>query len=116
LYGGTKIIGNQYVPDRFDPRKRIHLSKCTIGGTFFIERETLIKLSGFRKIILGTDSDLFDRALEAGIPTKETNLQTYIYHRENEDSITNMLIKSRSESDESYIKTSRKKDRSIFRL
>jgi glycosyltransferase involved in cell wall biosynthesis len=116
LYGGTKIIGNQYVPDRFDPRKRIHLSKCAIGGTFFIERDTLIKLRGFRKIILGTDSDLFDRVLEAGIPTKETNLQTYIYHRENEDSITNMLIKSRSELDESYIKTSRKKDRSFFRL
>ena len=50
LYGGTKIIGNQYVPDRFDPSKIIHLSKCTIGGTFFIEKDTLLKLKGFRKI------------------------------------------------------------------
>jgi glycosyltransferase involved in cell wall biosynthesis len=108
LYGGTKIIGNQYVPDRFDSRKRIHLSKCIIGGTFFIERDTLLKLKGFRKIILGTDSDLFDRALEAGIATKETNLPTYIYHRENEDSITNMLIKSNTEFEASYINTYRK--------
>ena len=82
-------------------RKRIHLSKCIIGGTFFIERNTLLKLKGFRKIILGTDADLFDRALEAGIATKETKLPTYIYHRENEDSITNMLIKNNSEFEES---------------
>ena len=108
LYGGAKIIGNQYVPDRFDPDKIIHLSKCTIGGTFFIERDTLLKLKGFRKIILGTDSDLFDRALEAGISTTETNLPTYIYHRENEDSITNTLIKGKTEFEESYINTGRK--------
>jgi glycosyltransferase involved in cell wall biosynthesis len=108
LYGGTKIIGNQYVPDRFDFRKRIHLSKCIIGGTFFIERDTMLKLKGFRKIILGTDSDLFDRALEAGIATKETKIPTYIYHRENEDSITNSLIKGNSEIEGSYISTPRK--------
>lgn len=108
LYGGTKIIGNQYVPDRFDSRKRIHLSKCIIGGTFFIERDTLLKLKGFRKIILGTDSDLFDRALEAGIATTETNLPTYIYHRENEDSITNNLIKTNSEFEETLMNINRK--------
>ena len=108
LYGGTKIIGNQYVPDRFDPSKIIHLSKCTIGGTFFIEKDTLLKLKGFRKIILGTDSDLFDRALEAGIAIKETKLPTYIYHRENEDSITNMMINGNLEFEENYINTNRK--------
>ena len=97
LHGGVKIIGNQYVPDRFDYTKKIHLSKCTIGGTFFIERKVMMQLKGFRKIILGTDADLFDRALEAGIPIKETRIQTYIYHHENEDSITNMLIKNKSE-------------------
>jgi len=97
LHGGVKIIGNQYVPDRFDYTKKIHLSKCTIGGTFFIERSVIMQLKGFRKIILGTDADLFDRALEAGIPIRETRIQTYIYHHENEDSITNNLIKSTSE-------------------
>jgi glycosyltransferase involved in cell wall biosynthesis len=108
LYGGAKIIGNQYVPDRFDYRKRIHLSKCIIGGTFFIEKYSLLKLKGFREIILGTDSDLFDRALEAGIAMKETKLPTYIYHRENEDSITNTLIKDYLEFEESCIITNRK--------
>jgi hypothetical protein len=37
LYAGAKIIGNQYVPDRFNYAKRINLNKCIIGGTFFID-------------------------------------------------------------------------------
>ena len=98
LYGGAKIIGNRYVPDRFDYNKRIHLNECVIGGTFFIERSVLFQLNGFRKIMLGTDADLFDRAIEAGFLIRETKIQTYIYHRENEDSITNMLIKNNTES------------------
>lgn len=94
LYGGVKIIGNPYVPDRFDFNKRIHLGECVIGGTFFIDRSTLVQLYGFRNLMFGADADLFDRAVESGILTKETNIPTYIYHHETEDSMTNMLIKS----------------------
>jgi glycosyltransferase involved in cell wall biosynthesis len=96
LYGGVHIIGNQYVPDRFDKDKRIHLSECVIGGTFFIERNTLIRLKGFRKIVLGTDADLYERAVQTGTSMRETRLPTYIYHHENEDSITNMMIRQNS--------------------
>lgn len=102
LYGGTRIIGNQYVPDRFNNKKRIHLSECAIGGTFFIERNLISHLGGFRHIMIGTDADLFDRVVEAGIKMKETKIPSYIYHHENEDSITNMLIKSNSELEERY--------------
>ena len=102
LYGGTKVIGNQYVPDRFNHNKRINLSECAIGGTFFIERNVLLQLNGFRNIILGTDSDLFDRAVEAGVLMKETKIPSYIYHHENEDSITNKMIKRNSELEEIY--------------
>ena len=97
LHGGARIIGNQYVPDRFDYKKKINLNECVIGGTFFIERNLLFQLRGFRQIILGTDADLFDRVIEAGIPVNETKLPTYIYHHENEDSITNMLFKNNAE-------------------
>jgi len=97
LYGGVKIIGNQFVPDRFDYNKMINLNDCAIGGTFFIERSDLVRLNGFRQILLGTDADLFERAKKAGILMKETKIPTYIYHHENEDSITNMLIKRNSE-------------------
>lgn len=102
LYGGAKIIGNQFVPDRFNPDKRISLSECVIGGTFIIEKNILIQLGGFRKIMLGTDADLFDRAVRAGISMKEINIPTYIYHHDTEDSITNMLIKRNTEIDVLY--------------
>ena len=58
--------------------------------------------------MLGTDADLFNRAIEAGFLIRETKIQTYIYHRENEDSITNMMINGNSEFEENYINTNRK--------
>lgn len=91
MYGGVKIIGNQYVPDRFDNEKKIDLNDCVIGGTFFIERRVLIQLGGFKKILLGTDADFFDRAIKAGIIMKETKFPTYVYHHETVDSVTNNL-------------------------
>jgi glycosyltransferase involved in cell wall biosynthesis len=99
LYGGVKVIGNQFVPDRFNPEKRIHLSECVIGGTFFIDRDTLLRLKGFRNIQLGTDSDFFERAMIAGVVMKETEIPTYIYHHETEDSITNMLLSKTTETE-----------------
>jgi glycosyltransferase involved in cell wall biosynthesis len=102
LHGGVRIIGNKYVPDRFNYKRKISLDECIIGGTFFIERNILFQLSGFRKMILGTDADLYDRAVEAGIRINETKIPTYIYHHENEDSITNTLIKNNTEPEGIY--------------
>lgn len=91
LYGGVIILGNQFVPDRINPTKKINLADCVIGGTFFIERNTLISLNGFKQILLGPDAELFDRAKVARIEMMETKLPTYIYHHDTEDSITNKL-------------------------
>ncbi len=91
LSGGVYIIGNQFVPDRIDPSKKINLASCAIGGTFFVERETIKSLNGFRQILLGPDADLFNRAKAAGIKMKETKQQTYIYHHDTVDSITNKM-------------------------
>lgn len=89
LYGGLEIIGNHYVPDRFDRSRKIHLNDCKIGGTFFIERNILLSLNGLHNIPLGADADLFDRAKAAQIELMHTDIPTYIYHRELTDSITN---------------------------
>lgn len=89
LYGGVKVIGNKLVPDKFDLSKKINIKNCVIGGTFFIERNVLISLKGFKEIYIGTDADLFERAKELGIKLMKTGLSTYIYHHENIDSITN---------------------------
>jgi glycosyltransferase involved in cell wall biosynthesis len=91
LYGGVKVIGNQYVPDRFDHSKSVSLNDCVIGGTFFVKRNAIFRLSGFREISFGEDADLYERAKKAGIIMKKTNSPTYIYHHETEDSITNRL-------------------------
>ena len=92
LHGGVRIIGNRYVPDRFDHSKTIDLRDCVIGGSFFIARDTLLQLNGFMDIALGTDACLFDRAKEARIDIMETHEQTYIYRRETQDSITNRML------------------------
>lgn len=92
LHGGLTILGNQFVPDRFDKDKLINLNECIIGGTFFVDRDTMISLGGFKDISLGADADLHERALKRGIHVEETRYPTYIYHHETEDSITNMLL------------------------
>lgn len=92
IYGGVKIIGNQYVPDRFVQSRKIHLKDCVIGGTFFIERNTAVSTGGLKNILLGTDADLFDRLRNSGIAMMEVTYPTYIYHHDSEDSITNMML------------------------
>ena len=89
LHGGVEILGDPYVPDRFDPSVKIHLADCVIGGTFFIERNFLNDLKGFKQILLGPDADLFDRAEKAAATIMKIDLPTYIYHHYTEDSITN---------------------------
>ena len=89
LSGGAKVIGNPYVPDRFDSFKRAHLKDCVVGGTFFVDRRLLLSLHGFIEIPIGADANLYDRILEAGVPMMETNISTYIYHHETPGSITN---------------------------
>ncbi|MEO6838849.1 MAG: glycosyltransferase family A protein [Ginsengibacter sp.] len=91
LHGGVKVIGSQFVPDRFDFTKMIPLADCEIGGTFFIKREVAVSFNGFNKMPLGSDGDFFERINKAGVNNMKTQIPTYIYHRDNADSITNNL-------------------------
>ena len=92
LFGGITLIGNEYVPDRFNCLNKIKLEQCVVGGTFFIERKVMTSLKGLKQLPLGADADLFERAKEARINMMKTNLPTYIYHHETADSITNTLM------------------------
>lgn len=91
LYGGVKVIGSEYVPDRHNYQKMVHLSTCAIGGTFFIKKRMSLSLNGFTEMPLGSDGDLFERAYNMGTNMMKTELPTYIYHRETLNSITNNL-------------------------
>ncbi len=89
FHGGVKVIGNEYVPDRFNPNKKIHLSECVIGGTFIIKKELLDQLGLFKEMNLGDDAEFFDRIKSSGITFAKIDSPTYIYHRDAPDSMTN---------------------------
>lgn len=89
LHGGVKIIGYPYVPDYRNPKNKIHLSKCAIGGSFFIKQNIIEKLHGFSGPVLGMDAHLLEKAQLT--KTKILHIKepcTYVYHRENLDSFT----------------------------
>ena len=92
IHGGAKIIGSQFVPDRFDHTKKVNLKGCVIGGTFVIERGTALRLNGFRDFTIGEDADLFERAKMANISILEVHEPTYIYHHETDDSVTRKMM------------------------
>ncbi|GAB6282154.1 MAG: glycosyltransferase family A protein [Ignavibacterium sp.] len=90
IYGGLEIIGNPFVKDKNDLSKLIHLNDCIVGGTFFGKRNVFIDLNGFKNILYSEDSEFFERAKEKFNIIK-VDFQTYIYHREVEDSICNNI-------------------------
>lgn len=92
LHGGVEIIGQAYVPDAQNPQKKIHLSHCFIGGTFFLNQKAIIHLNGFEGNPLNTDFDFMQRAEACGLKIIKTNFPTYIYHRDAGSSITNDML------------------------
>lgn len=88
LHGGVKIVGDKYVLDRRNLDQMIHLSKCIIGGTFFIKNQVLRQLGGFKNLPIGTDSELYERAVKAELNILKVSDETYIYNRMDKDSIT----------------------------
>lgn len=91
IHGGVKIVGNEFVRDKDNPDKFIHLSECFVGGTFFGKTEIFRRLNGFRNISYSEDSDFLERA-EKLFNVARVEFETYIYHRELEDSITNSYV------------------------
>lgn len=87
LHGGVNIIGDEYVADKFDPTRKIHLSECVIGGTFVIRRELVQKLGGFPIVDYGDDNAFFALAEKNGAVIRKIDAPTYIYHREEPDSM-----------------------------
>ena len=91
IHGGVKIIGSEYVRDKYNPNKFIHLSECTIGATLFGKTEVFKELKGFKNISYSEDSDFLERA-EKLFNVRKVEFETYIYHRELNDSITNTYV------------------------
>ena len=97
LHGGVKIIGQAYVPDVKNPEKKIHLSECFIGGTYFLNKKAVQKLEGFKSTALETDYNFMQRAKSADLKIEKTDFPTYIYHRDAGSSITNDMLSKMNE-------------------
>jgi glycosyltransferase involved in cell wall biosynthesis len=91
IHGGVKIIGDEYVRDKDNPYCFIHLSECTIGATFFGKRIVFKSLKGFKRNIYSEDSEFLRRVTEKYL-VKKVNFNTYVYHRENKDSLTHNYV------------------------
>lgn len=91
IHGGIQIIGDEFVPDKDNPDKLIHLSKCVIGATFFGRRKVFISSGGFKQdISYSEDSEFFER-IKVSFKVLKVEFPTYVYHREISDSITNLI-------------------------
>ena len=93
LRGGVDIIGSEYVRDKNNPTRLIHLSECSVGATFFGRRNVFLMLNGFRNLEYSEDSDFLERA-EKCFNIKKVDFNTYKYYRETPDSITNNYYRS----------------------
>jgi glycosyltransferase involved in cell wall biosynthesis len=92
LHGGLEIIGNPYVPDITNPGKMIQLSECVVGGTFFIKRTVFDKVGFFPDVPFGEDYHFLNKAVQNGVKIAKVDYKTYIYHRDNVDSICNQIM------------------------
>lgn len=93
IHGGTKFIGprkKQYIVDVDNPSKKIHLSRCHIGGTYFLKRNILQKVHGFRAIPFGEDYDFFNR-VERYFTIRKISFPTYLYHLESGDRLCDIF-------------------------
>jgi glycosyltransferase involved in cell wall biosynthesis len=90
VHGGLTIVGGpDWVPDKFDPTRRIPIADCFVGGTFLFRRTLWQQLGGFRLPNYGDDHDFMTRAMAAGARVVRCDAPTYIYHRDSPDGLCN---------------------------
>ena len=99
LHGGMELIGpkkKQYVVDLTDRKKKIHLSECHVGGTFFFHRRVLRRVKTFNAIPFGEDFDFYTR-VEKYFTVRKVRYPTYIYHLEAEDRLCDVYTEKMME-------------------
>ena len=90
LHSTAKIIGDEFVKDKNDLSKKIHLNECILGGTLFGKRKVYEKLGGFKKLSYSPESEFVERAKKR-FDLVKINEPTYIYYRDTPDSICNNI-------------------------
>ena len=85
----TETIVNQesdyYVPDRFNTNEVVHVDDCILFATLFGKKEVFTSLN-FHDMY-GADAHFYEQA-EQQFMVQKLDLRTYIYYRNNPNSIT----------------------------
>jgi glycosyltransferase involved in cell wall biosynthesis len=85
----TETIVNQesdyYVPDRFNTNEVVHVDDCILFATLFGKKEVFTSLN-FHDMY-GADAHFYERA-EQQFMVQKLDLRTYIYYRNNPDSVS----------------------------
>lgn len=87
IQGGAIVIGDEYVKDKFDLSKKIHLSACSIGATFFGKAEVFLSLAGFDKNTFYSEDSTFWEKAEKIFNVIRVGWPGYIYYRDTPQSI-----------------------------
>jgi len=90
----AEFIGKEedmFVPDAADNNRMIHVKDCIMLGTLFGKRKVFLELDGF-KDIYSHDSEFFNRA-EKKFNTARLDSNSYVYYRNNPESVINKLKK-----------------------
>lgn len=93
VHGGIKVIGDPFVPDAENHNHKIHLKDCNVGGTFFFRKDLFERIGGYSEKHFADDKDFFSKVEKAGLVIGRTYQETYIYHRDSQDSICNQIMK-----------------------
>ncbi len=91
-YANTITIANTtadyYVPDKYDNTKNIHVDNCKLFATFFGEKKVFETIPF--NTMYAADSFFYDEVIKQFKVAKRKE-RTYIYYRNNPNSITNSL-------------------------
>jgi glycosyltransferase involved in cell wall biosynthesis len=89
IHGGVELIGDEdsfYVQDAFNPAKKIHISDCCVGATFFGKKKTFVESGGFKQTEYSAESEFLPR-LSNLATVQKVDFPTYRYYTGLEDSI-----------------------------
>ena len=88
LHGGFKLLGNEFVIDRFDNTKKISIYDCILDSTLIFRKKDLEKLGLFPDLNYASGNELHKKATEYGLRCFNVKEETYIYNRNLRNSIT----------------------------
>ncbi|MBN2410978.1 glycosyltransferase family 2 protein [candidate division KSB1 bacterium] len=101
IHGGVELLGppeSFYVQDALNPDRKIHLSECCIGATFFGKKQAFLKSGGFKLLPYSAESEFLPR-VSAIFHVEKVDFPTYIYHTGLPDSICT-IVKTKNKNSE----------------